>query len=76
LQTRRAALKETALADPRARRELDELEAAFASYLDEDTVVPAIEADPDRLRLDVAPPAPEVKALVFHRGTPTEMTHE
>jgi hypothetical protein len=74
LRTRRAALREAALADSRARRELDELEAAFASYLDEDTVLPAIEDDVDLMRIDIAPSPPEVKALVFHRGTPREMT--
>jgi activator of 2-hydroxyglutaryl-CoA dehydratase/predicted nucleotide-binding protein (sugar kinase/HSP70/actin superfamily) len=74
LRTRRTALRETALADPRARRELDELEAAFASYLDEDTVVPAIDGDADPMRLDIAPPPPEVKAMVFHRSAPREIT--
>ncbi len=73
LLTWRAQLRETGSADPRARRELDELEAAFASYLEEDTAMPAGGGDMDLARLDIAPPPPEVKPMVFHRSVPLEI---
>ena len=72
LRTRRAQLRENALADPRARRALDELEAVFASYLDEDTMVPAVDDAIDDARSDIAPPQPEIKTMVFHRSAPGE----
>ena len=62
------------LADARAKRELDDLEAAFASYLEEDTVVPAGVTEMDQARLDIAPLPPEIKTLVFHRTAPLEIT--
>ena len=70
----RTRLRETAMADPRAKRELGDLEAAFASYLEEDTVVPAGVTDTNLASHDVAPPPPEIKAMVFHRGAPMEIT--
>ena len=74
VQAWRTHLRETALADPRIKRELDELEATFASYLAEDTVVPAGMSETNLVRLDIAPPPPEIKAMVFHRGAPREVT--
>jgi activator of 2-hydroxyglutaryl-CoA dehydratase/predicted nucleotide-binding protein (sugar kinase/HSP70/actin superfamily) len=73
LLTWRTRLRETALADPRAKRQLDELEATFASYLEEDTVVPAGVTETDPVRPDIAPPPSEIKAMVFHRGVPREI---
>src|SRR5439155_12414923 len=74
LLTWRTRLRETAMADPRVKRELDDLEAAFASYLEEDTVVPAGVTDTNLASDDLAPLPPEIKAMVFHRGAPTEIT--
>jgi hypothetical protein len=73
LLTRRTRLREAALADPGARRELDELEAAFASYLEEETIVPEGLAQTDPMHSDIAPPPPEIKAMVFHRSAPREI---
>jgi activator of 2-hydroxyglutaryl-CoA dehydratase/predicted nucleotide-binding protein (sugar kinase/HSP70/actin superfamily) len=67
-----ARLRQTAMADPRARRELEEVEAAFHEYLEEDTVVPSSVAEADAARLDIAPLPPVVKTMVFHRSVPTE----
>jgi activator of 2-hydroxyglutaryl-CoA dehydratase/predicted nucleotide-binding protein (sugar kinase/HSP70/actin superfamily) len=68
MATRRGQLRVAALADPRARKELEELEAAFSAY-NEETHAPAGFTEID-LRSDIAPPAP-VHALVFHRKAPT-----
>jgi predicted nucleotide-binding protein (sugar kinase/HSP70/actin superfamily) len=67
----RLELREAADADPAARRELAEIEAAFQSYLDEDSVAPASPDAEADARRDIAPPAP-VEMLVFHRKAPTE----
>ena len=72
VQDWRDRLRDGALADPAARRELEEIEAAFHSYIEEDTIVPEEFAEIDLARRDIAPPPPEVKALVFHRGVPLE----
>jgi predicted nucleotide-binding protein (sugar kinase/HSP70/actin superfamily) len=64
---RRGQLRVAALADPRARKELEELEAAFSAYTEE-THAPAGFTETD-LRSDIAPPVP-VHALVFHRKAP------
>src|SRR6185436_1074880 len=58
LSNLRARLRQNALADPRARRELEDMESAFRTYLDEDTVTPAGVADSDAVRLDIAPLPP------------------
>ena len=68
IAARRGQLRVAALADPRARQELEELEAAFSAYTEE-THAPAGFTETD-LRSDIAPPAP-VHVLVFHRKAPT-----
>ena len=68
IAARRGQLRVAALADPRARRELEELEAAFSAYTEEEHA-PAGFTETD-LRSDIAPPPP-VHALVFHRKAPT-----
>jgi predicted nucleotide-binding protein (sugar kinase/HSP70/actin superfamily) len=67
LAVRRLQLREAALADPRARRELEELEAAFFAYTEEEHA-PAGYTETDS-RNDIAPPVP-VHAVVFHRKAP------
>jgi len=69
LGVHRARLREASLADPRARRELEELEAAFFTYSQEDTV-PAGYTETDLARQDIAPPPP-VHAMVFLRRAPS-----
>jgi len=73
LRTRHARLRQTAAADPGAVRALEEIEAAFASYLEEDTVVPsgAVEAEADRPGIADIAPLPPVTAMVFHRRAPS-----
>ncbi|MFH0344720.1 MAG: BadF/BadG/BcrA/BcrD ATPase family protein [Chromatiales bacterium] len=68
LAVRRVQLREAALADPRARRELEEIEAAFFAYSEEDSV-PAGFTETDLGRRDIAP-APPVHAMVFLRKAP------
>lgn len=67
----RETLRTNALADPGRVRELQEMESAFNAYLDED-VIPSIVADATP-ELDIAPPAPVVHALAFHRRAPVEV---
>jgi activator of 2-hydroxyglutaryl-CoA dehydratase/predicted nucleotide-binding protein (sugar kinase/HSP70/actin superfamily) len=67
LAVRRGQLREAALADPRARQALEDLEAAFSAYAEEDAV-PAGFTETD-LRSDIAPPPP-VHAMVFLRKAP------
>ena len=73
LRARHARLQQATVADPLARRALEEIEAAFASYLEEDTVVPSGVAETDPSRVDIADiaPLPPVTALVFHRRSPS-----
>jgi predicted nucleotide-binding protein (sugar kinase/HSP70/actin superfamily) len=59
----RARLRDASVHDSRSGRELAELERAFRSYLDEDTIAPASDQPAG---LDISPPAP-VDVLVFHR---------
>jgi len=66
----RSRLREAAQADPQSHRELEEMEAAFHSYLEEDTIAPSSVPEADRARQDIAPPAP-VEVLVFHRKNPS-----
>jgi activator of 2-hydroxyglutaryl-CoA dehydratase/predicted nucleotide-binding protein (sugar kinase/HSP70/actin superfamily) len=73
LAVRRAQLHDAAVADPRARRELEEMDAAFASYLDEDTIAPDLGVATDFAPpLDIAPLPPAAATLVFHRRVPVE----
>jgi hypothetical protein len=65
----RERLRDAALADPRARRELEELEAAFFAYSEEDTV-PSGFTETDLARQDIAPP-PAVHSMVFLRRAPS-----
>ncbi len=73
LLTWRTQLRQKASADPRARRELEELEAAFASYMEDEATVPASVSAMEPARLDIAPPPPEIKPVVFHRSVPLEI---
>jgi predicted nucleotide-binding protein (sugar kinase/HSP70/actin superfamily)/activator of 2-hydroxyglutaryl-CoA dehydratase len=68
LRTLRVQLRDRAMADPRARAELVELESAFHAYLEEETA-PSGAAEADLAATDVAPPPP-VDVLVFHRRPP------
>jgi CoA enzyme activase-like protein DUF2229 len=69
----RRRLRDEARQDPRARRELAEMESMCQCYIVEDTVAPSRDPGADAIRRDVAPPAP-VQMLVFHRTRPPE-TH-
>jgi len=73
LLTWRTQLRQKASADPRARRELEELEATFASYMQDETTMPARVREMEPARLDIAPPPPEIKPVVFHRSIPLEI---
>ena len=70
LRARHARLKDAARADGRATHALRELEAAFASYLEEDTIVPEA-ADAARSDIAPLPPVTAVAAMVFHRRAPS-----
>jgi activator of 2-hydroxyglutaryl-CoA dehydratase/predicted nucleotide-binding protein (sugar kinase/HSP70/actin superfamily) len=59
----RTRVREAALADPDARRQLEEIEAAFHSYLEEDTVIPATFTRQTPASGDSAP-------LPFYRSSP------
>jgi activator of 2-hydroxyglutaryl-CoA dehydratase/predicted nucleotide-binding protein (sugar kinase/HSP70/actin superfamily) len=67
----RRDVRARAMADPGARRELEELEAAFHSYLDEDRTPEAV-TDASPAAPDIAPPAP-VNVVVFHRTSPSRV---
>jgi predicted nucleotide-binding protein (sugar kinase/HSP70/actin superfamily) len=73
LRARHSRLQQATASDPSARRALEEIEAAFASYLEEDTVVPSAVAEADLPRVDLADiaPPPPVIAMVFHRRAPS-----
>jgi activator of 2-hydroxyglutaryl-CoA dehydratase/predicted nucleotide-binding protein (sugar kinase/HSP70/actin superfamily) len=51
----RTRVRQAALTNPEARRQLEEIDAAFRSYLEEDTVVPAAYTDHTPARGDIAP---------------------
>jgi predicted nucleotide-binding protein (sugar kinase/HSP70/actin superfamily) len=65
----RIRLREAAVADPGARRQLEELDAAFHSYLEEDTVIPAGFTSGEPARDDIAP-LPLEESIVGVRSAP------
>src|SRR4029079_9341702 len=67
---RRIKLREAALRDPQSRRELQELEAAYVAYAEED-VVPAGFTEEDLARRDIAPLPPEEHEVVLRLGKDT-----
>jgi hypothetical protein len=69
LTARRVGLRAAAMADSRARRELEELEAVFHAYLEEDSATAGF-TEHDPARNDVAPLAP-THTMVFLRRDPT-----
>jgi activator of 2-hydroxyglutaryl-CoA dehydratase/predicted nucleotide-binding protein (sugar kinase/HSP70/actin superfamily) len=64
---RRLKLREAALRDPQSRRELEEVEAAYRAYAEED-VVPAGFTEEDLARRDIAPLPPTEQEVVLRFG--------
>ena len=67
VSARRLQLREAAVRDPQSRRELQELEAAYQAYAEED-VVPAGFTEEDMARRDIAPLPPEEHEVVLRFG--------
>jgi len=66
---RRLKLREAALTQPQSRRELEELEAAYKTYTDED-FAPAAYTDEELARRDIAPLPPEEAVIVLREVKP------
>jgi predicted CoA-substrate-specific enzyme activase len=68
LAARRDALRAQAESDSRSRAQLENLEAAYRAYLEEEAPIPGFTEDPEA-RGDVAPPPPEERLVFLRRGT-------
>ncbi|MBI3856868.1 MAG: CoA activase, partial [Planctomycetes bacterium] len=64
---RKIKLREEAFRDPQARRDLEELEAAYQAYAEEDTVQAGF-TEEDLIRRDIAPLPPEESEVVLRFG--------